>query len=223
MTEPSEIPLPGDDVPAVLGPAFSSALQWVAHAHRDQHRKGKPTVPYVSHLIGVASLVLEAGGTETEAVAALLHDAIEDQDITASDIRHWYGARVEEIVVACTDNVDDDAAGTRGTANWHARKESYLSHLEDERDAGILLVTGADKLHNARAMVADLRTGELAWTTFNAPPADQLWYYGSLRDVFRGRIPEYIDQEFQAAVAEIVRLTEVPVESAAWFEAHPST
>lgn len=209
--------------PAVLGPAFASALQWLSHAHRDQHRKGKPTVPYVSHLIGVASLVLEAGGTETEAVATLLHDAIEDQDVTAADIRARYGARVEEIVVACTDNVDDDdTTKTRGAANWHARKESYLAYLKVEHDAGILLVTAADKLHNARAMVADLRTGELAWTTFNAPPADQLWYYGSLCDVFRGRIPEYIDRELQAAVTEIVRLTDVTVETVAWFEAHPS-
>lgn len=236
MRKSPGIILSGNEAPAILGPAFWSAIQWVSEAHKDQCRKGKPKVPYVSHLLGVASLVLEAGGTETEAIAALLHDAVEDQDITLEEIRSRYGTRVEKIVAGCTDShaVPGDDPETpspphgaranrpvRNAANWHKRKQASLAHLKKEQDAGILLVSGADKLHNARAIVADLHTGRPAWTQFNAPPTDQLWYYRSLRDVLSHRIPAYLGRELRTAVDEIVRLTNVAVETVAWRKAHP--
>src|SRR4051812_25738069 len=99
---------PPADEPGRLGEPFTAAVAWAAELHRDQHRKGKPDVPYLSHLLGVASLVLEAAGTETEAIAALLHAAIEDQGVAVHDIVARFGARVSHIVLACTDDLTAD-------------------------------------------------------------------------------------------------------------------
>jgi (p)ppGpp synthase/HD superfamily hydrolase len=187
-------------------------------------------VPYVSHLLGVASLVLEAGGSETEAVAALLHDAVEDQDVKPTKIARRYGVRVADIVTRCTDSLvlpgdepQEPSPGhrqqPRGSGDWRARKEAYLEHLEAETDPSVLLVSAADKLHNARSVVADLRNPP-AWSQFNAPPKDQLWYYTSLRETLAGRIPAYLQQELDAAVAEIVSRTELGFETRAWDAAH---
>ncbi len=217
---------PGTDVPAVLGPAFWAAVQWVSQAHATQIRKGKPTVPYVAHLLGVAALVLEAGGTETEAVAALLHDSIEDVGVPAEEIAARFGPTVAAIVLACTDDltpVADSPATPRGKGDWHARKQAYLEHLRTEDDASVLAVAAADKLHNARAIVADLRAAPGGWARFNASPADQLWYYQSLRDAFDGRAPEFLSRELRAAVDEIDRLTDRGTETAAWQKANPET
>ena len=104
MTE-SPMLVPGTTTPAVLGPAFSAAVQWVSEAHSAQIRKGKPAVPYLAHLLGVAALVLEAGGTETEAVAALLHDSIEDAGASIEEIEARFGPKVAGIVRACTDDL----------------------------------------------------------------------------------------------------------------------
>ena len=224
-----EVKYPPSAVPGVVGKPFRKALSWAAKQHDGQHRKAKPDVPYVSHLLGVASLVLEAGGTETEAIAALLHDVIEDAEVTDDEIRRRFGPRVLEIVRACTDDLvtpgDDppDIVGKteRGAGDWHQRKSIYLDTLRHEDDPSILLVSGADKLHNARAMVADLRAEAPAWTQFNAPPRDQLWYYTSLRDVLSERLPRHLGAEFRVAVDDIVELTNLEVETAAWRAAHP--
>ena len=186
-------------MPGEVGKPFRKALSWATKQHAGQQRKGKPDVPYVSHLLGVAALVLEAGGTETEAIAALLHDVIEDTKVPDDEIRRRFGPRVVEIVRACTDDLvapgDDPEQpdclrrSERGAGDWHERKTTYLEKLATRTTRASLLVSGADKLHNARAMVADLRADAPAWTPFNAPPPDQLWYYTSLRDVLCDRLP----------------------------------
>jgi (p)ppGpp synthase/HD superfamily hydrolase len=215
----------------VLGARFAEAVAWVAELHRDQVRKGKPNVPYVSHLLAVAALVLEAGGSETEAIAALLHDAAEDQDVPLADIAARFGERVAAIVDGCTDTLvlpGDDleapdpgrAVVPRGRGDWRARKTAYLDHLAHEGDESVLLVSAADKLHDARAMVADLRAGPPAWAQFNASPHDQLWYYGGLYEALAGRIPEYLDRELMCAVDEMVERTDLELETAAWEAAH---
>ena len=207
----------------MIGEPFREALAFAVRCHGDQHRKGKPDVPYVSHLLGVAAIVVEAGGTETEAVAALLHDVIEDTSATPDDVRRRFGPHVLAIVLGCTDDLvapgDEPADGmtapTRGAADWHDRKTAYLDHLRNETDPGTLLVSAADKLHNARALVADLRVDDTAWTPFNAPPTQQLWYYTTLRDVLAGRVCAAIDHELRATVADIERLTNLEVATAA--------
>ena len=224
MTE-SLMLAPGTDLPAVLGSAFSAAVQWASELHATQIRKGKPTVPYMAHLLGVAALVLEAGGTETEAVAALLHDSIEDARVSAEEIEARFGPKVASIVLACTDDLtpgDDDAAvAPRGKGDWHARKQAYLEHLRTETDPSVLAVAAADKLNNAHAIVADIRAAAVpgAWARFNAPPEDQLWYYQSLRDAFGSDTPEFLSRELRAAVDEIDRLTDRDAETAAWHAA----
>jgi len=220
---------PPADEPGRLGEPFTAAVAWAAELHREQHRKGKPDVPYLSHLLGVASLVLEAAGTETEAIAALLHDAIEDQGVTVHEIVHRFGDRVARIVLACTDDVTGDdrpepaPIAPRGAANWHVRKEQYLAHLGSERDAGVLRVSLADKLHNARALLADVRADAETWARFNADPEAQLWYYRSLVDAFAA-LPEadpFLQRELAVAVDELVALTDLEIAGTAWRRAHP--
>ena len=224
MTESPMLVL-GTTAPAVLGPAFLDAVQWASELHAPQIRKGKPTVPYLAHLLGVAALVLEAGGSETEAVAALLHDSIEDAHISAANIEARFGSKVADIVQACTDDLtpgDDNAVvAPRGKGDWHARKQAYVEHVRAETDVSVLTVAAADKLNNAHAIVADLRAaaGPGAWARFNAPPEDQLWYYQSLRDAFGSDTPEFLSRELRAAVDEIDRLTDRDAETAAWHAA----
>ena len=149
----------------VLGQRFDAALGHAARLHRTQLRKATD-VPYVSHLLAVASLVIEDGGDEDEAIAALLHDAVEDQGGVAvlDDIRARFGPRVADIVEACSDSLAEDPAAK---APWRARKEQYLAHMA-EAPAAVLRVACADKLHNARCMLAEYRTmGEALWDRFN--------------------------------------------------------
>lgn len=229
-TADADAPLhPPADEPGRLGEPFTAAVAWAAELHRDQHRKGKPDVPYLSHLLGVASLVLEAAGTEAEAIAALLHDSIEDQGVTVHDIVHRFGDRVARIVLACTDDVTGDDQPEpapivpRGAENWHVRKEQYLAHLGTEHDAGVLRVSLADKLHNARALLADLRADPETWERFNAEPAAQLWYYRSLVDAFAAlsEADPFLVRELAVAVAQLDALTDLEIAGAAWRRTHP--
>jgi (p)ppGpp synthase/HD superfamily hydrolase len=142
-----------------LGELFAKALTYAFEAHRTQIRKGTGT-PYIAHLLGVAALVIEDGGDEEQAVAALLHDAVEDQGGRArlEDIRANFGLAVAAIVEACSDS---DVVGPKPP--WRERKEKYLEHLETAPPA-VLRVSAADKLYNARAIVADYRAlGEGLW------------------------------------------------------------
>ena len=192
----------GPDV--VLGPRFVGALEWAARRHAKQHKKGSD-VPYVAHLLGAAALVLEDGGTEREAIAALLHDAIEDADVSADKIRQRFGRKVARIVVACSDAPRKSA---RTAGNWRKRKTRSLAHLhEPDVSVSVLRVRAADALYNARSIVADLRrTGPEVWQRFHAGAVDQLWYYRSLSIVLSDRLPGHLTDELRVTVREMEEL-----------------
>jgi hypothetical protein len=171
-------------VPHVLTPRFADAVAYAAHLHRDQVRKVAGT-PYVAHLLGAAAFVLEQRGTsEDQAIAALLHDALEDQpDQTSEDeIARRYGPDVARMVRDCTD------ADVHPKRPWRHRKVDHLVHLQHV-GRGSLQVALADKLHNARAILTDLQVGGASvWSRFSAPPVAQRWYYSALAAVFRQRL-----------------------------------
>jgi (p)ppGpp synthase/HD superfamily hydrolase len=156
------------------------ALGIAARLHAMQRRKGSE-IPYLAHLLGTCSIALDYGADEDEAIAALLHDAIEDvqptEDARAAVAR--FGERVLHIVEGCTDS------DQHPKPPWHARKQAYVDHLADA-DASVLLVSSADKLHNARSVVADLRRhGEATWDRFTGGRDGSLWYYRALVAAFR--------------------------------------
>ena len=192
----------------MVGSRFVKAVERACDWHDGQVRKGSG-VPYVSHLLAVASLVLEAGGDEEQAIAAMLHDAVEDRPDLASPeaIREEFGDRVADIVVECSDREH----GVEGTPdNWRSRKEDYVRSLSAaSRDA--LLVSCADKLHNARSLLRDLvQEKEAVWDRFNqTDPAEQLWYYRALAELFAERIrkPAWLPEELHRTVEDIAALT----------------
>jgi len=156
--------------------AFSEACD----LHGTQFRKGT-RIPYISHLMAVASLVLENGGDVDETVAALLHDAAEDQGgkMTLERIRQRFGDRVASIVDGCTDTYEDPKPP------WKPRKQAYLERLS-KAPASVRLVGSADKLHNARRMLADyLEVGENLWKRFNAPKEELLWYHRAVTETLK--------------------------------------
>lgn len=172
----------------MLTDRFAHAAQFAIELHRAQTRKAT-AIPYFTHLFAVCSLVLEDGGTEDEAIAALLHDGPEDQGghVVLEEIKTRFGGAVAAIVAGLS-----DAMPALGEAKppWRERKEAYLRHLASA-PASVLRVSLADKLHNARSILVDLGiVGEGVWDRFNAARADQAWYYGELLSVFRERLPE---------------------------------
>jgi (p)ppGpp synthase/HD superfamily hydrolase len=185
--------------PSSLTLRFIEAVAYATKLHLGQARKGSG-VPYVGHLLGVCSLVLEEGGTEDEAIAALLHDAGEDQGGEARlvEIRRLFGSDVESIVRACSDTLLQDKP------DWQTRKEQYLVHLEHQ-PRSVLLVSLADKLFNARAILRDYLTeGEALWGRFTGDRDAQLWYYRSLSKVFRRRLPDVrMTNELLQVIAEL--------------------
>jgi (p)ppGpp synthase/HD superfamily hydrolase len=171
----------------LLERAFSVALA----AHGDTERKGSG-VPYLAHLLAVAAMVVEHGGSDVQVAAALLHDAAEDGGGRAmlARIRAEVGSEVARLVEALSDSLVDTTAGEE-KAPWLTRKARYVRRLAHEpREA--LLVCVADKLHNARALLDAYRAeGEQAFQRFNEPdPAGQLWYFQSLADVLAARLRE---------------------------------
>ena len=190
----------------VVGKRFRDALVWAAELHEEQKRKGG-NVPYVAHLIGVASIVLEHGGDEDQAIGALLHDALEDQAhrMSPGEIRARFGERVERIVEACTDG-DPGEQRDRDHARWMARKEKYIDEVAT-KPAEALLVSMADKLYNARAILEDYRElGDALWPRFTTGKDGTLWYYRSLLAAFRPRAQNRLWHELDRTVAEIERL-----------------
>jgi (p)ppGpp synthase/HD superfamily hydrolase len=183
-----------------LGDRFDDALVYAADLHRDQVRK-ESRVPYVSHLLAVTSLVIEDGGDEDEAIAALLHDAVEDQGGAPrlEDIRRRYGDGVAAIVAGCSDTDQTPKPP------WRLRKEAYLAHLADPATpASVLRVSAADKLHNARSVLADRRVlGDLVWDRFNAGREEQLWYYRAVVEVMRTRFPGRLTDELADVVQRL--------------------
>lgn len=166
---------------------FHAALIYTAKLHAKQYRKDTD-IPYISHLYSVACLVMEAGGNEDEVIGALLHDAAEDQGGISqlNEIRAQFGDAAADIVAGCTD--DMPAAGETKRP-WKARKEAYLEHLSTAPDS-VLLVSNADKLHNARSILTDLQEiGEVIWDRFTASREETLWYYRSLAEAFLQHSP----------------------------------
>lgn len=170
-----------DSASMISSERFASAFGYAARAHAAQLRKGS-TVPYISHPLAVSALVLEYGGDEDQAIAALLHDVIEDGGAAhASPINQYFGERVLRIVLDCT-----DALGAQ-KPEWLPRKQRYLEHL-----AGVapdsLLVNACDKLHNARCILRDLQQyGDAAFERFSAGREPVLWYYRKLSELFSRR------------------------------------
>jgi (p)ppGpp synthase/HD superfamily hydrolase len=179
-----------------LGERFQEALKYAAELHNTQTRKASE-VPYVGHLLSVAGLVIEADGTETEAIAALLHDAAEDQggDATLADIEERFGADVAKIVDECSDTV------ITPKPPWRRRKEDYVKHLGQASDSTVR-VSMADKLDNARAILRDLRRhGPQVWQRFNTTdPHEHLWYYKALLEVYRQRSDSWIVDELARVI-----------------------
>jgi len=189
-----------------LGDRFASALRYAHEIHRSDTRKGSST-PYVSHLLAVCALVLEDGGDEDEAIAALLHDTIEDHadEVTRVDLEARFGTRVAEMVVACTDTPPDYRGGEKPP--WRERKEAYVARLRGKKYPGCRLAL-ADKLHNLRTTVTDYRRqGDGIWKKFNAGKEDQLWYHGALVEAFReAGATGPLAEEFERCVTELRRL-----------------
>ncbi len=185
-----------------LGPRFSTALAFANEIHGDQFRKGT-TIPYISHLLAVASIVIEAGGDEDTAIAALLHDAVEDQGGPAmlKRIRNRFGPAVAEIVAACSDTDVDPKPP------WRKRKESYVESIPHKSNS-MLLVSLADKLHNARCILADFKQiHDDLWVRFTGDRDGTLWYYRALVEAFRGRGHMQLWQALEDAVTELESLT----------------
>jgi (p)ppGpp synthase/HD superfamily hydrolase len=188
-----------------LGSRFLRAFQFAAEKHAGQTRKAS-TIPYVAHLMGVASLVLEAGGDEDLAIAALLHDVVEDCGGAPmlKEVRRRFGPRVARIVDGCTD------ADTYPKPPWRERKEKYLRHLK-KADADTRLVSAADKLNNVRSILTDYReVGESVWSRFKGGRDGTLWYYRVLLDEFLRRPANRITWELALAVKELEALAEGP-------------
>ncbi len=184
-----------------LSPRFSEALVFAHELHAKQIRKGSG-VPYIAHLLGVASLALEYGATEDEAIAALLHDAIEDQGgaSTREKIRARFGDNVTAIVDGCTDS---DAIPK---PPWQERKEAYLKHLQTG-SASVRLVSAADKLYNARSILKDYRIlGDELWSRFHGKKEGTLWYYRALVNSFLAGEVTPIIKELARVISELESL-----------------
>lgn len=186
-----------------LGPRFAEGLAYAAQLHAAQVRKASGT-PYIAHLLGVASLVLESGADEDEVIAALLHDAIEDQGGAAArqEIRERFGERVAAIVDGCSD------AETIPKPPWRERKERFLTHLQ-AADPAILRVVAADKLYNVRSLLRAYRQqGEGLWAHFRGGREGTLWYHREAARILSARGEGWLFEELADAVDELVQIVE---------------
>ncbi len=166
--------------PRPLSYKFTEALLYAGEIHGRQRRKGG--IPFMAHLLGVTSIVLEDGSDEEVGIAALLHDAVEDHPqggATEKEILQRFGPRVHRIVLGCTDT---DPSGALGMS-WEERKEGFIARLRLETDPDVIRVTAADKVYNARSIINDLRlVGETVWSRFSVPREKTLWYYRAVTD-----------------------------------------
>jgi (p)ppGpp synthase/HD superfamily hydrolase len=187
-----------------LSERFEGALAYTARLHATQVRKVS-NIPYIAHLLAVTAIVLEYGADEDEAIAALLHDAIEDQGGQAvrTQIEQRYGARVAAIVEGCSDT------DVFPKPPWRQRKEAYLAHLRIA-PASVRLISAADKLANVRSVIMDYHlVGEQVWERFNGGRAGTLWNYRALVETFMAAGTTPLVEELARAVAEMERLAGV--------------
>jgi (p)ppGpp synthase/HD superfamily hydrolase len=183
---------------------FAAALTFAWDVHGRQLRK-KTGIPYMAHVMAVGALALEHGADEDVAIAALLHDAVEDSEDGAAThrrIEERFGPRVAGIVVACSDAIAEPG---KPKPPWRQRKETYLRHLDSDADSDVLLVSAADKVHNAGSILADLRIeGDTVWQRFTVTdPRAQLWYYTSVTEILRRRLPGRLTDRLGSVVEEI--------------------
>jgi len=193
---------PGNLPQPVLSARFRAALAYASRLHARQSRKGTKR-PYVAHLLGVTSTVLTHGGDGDEAIAALLHDAVEDQGgkPRLREIRRKFGTRVARIVDGCTDSY------TEPKPPWLERKKAYLSHLR-RADKSTCLVSAADKLYNAREILADYRShGDDIWKRFSGEKRRTLWYYREVAKILRGKVPPALGDELDRVVSKLSHLS----------------
>lgn len=179
----------------MLSSRYDEALRYAHDLHREQTRKGT-TIPYISHLMTVSALVIEHGGTEDQAIGALLHDAAEDQggEATLADIRKRFGDTVAQIVHDCTDAWEEPKPA------WRPRKEAYLAILP-KKSPQSLLVSLADKTHNAEAILFDYRAlGDVLWPRFTGGADGTRWYYGALARAFAQAMPGRLNDRLALAV-----------------------
>jgi len=184
-----------------LSPKFEEALVYATRVHGGQLRK-KTRIPYIGHLLGVTAIAMEYGANETEAIAALLHDAVEDCGGAERqrEIEEKFGPEVGEIVAGCTDSDQTPKPP------WRERKEKYIAHLKTA-SAATRLVSASDKLHNVGAIVHNLREeGESVWDRFKAGKEGALWYYRSLVTAFREHGRNALVDELDRVVTEMERL-----------------
>src|SRR3954454_2451278 len=191
-----------------LSQKLDDALHFAFEQHRFHVRKGS-RVPYLSHLLSVSALVLEHGGSEDQAIAGLLHDAVEDAapgqgpDVLAA-IGDEFGPEVRAMVEACSDSLNDEG----GKRPWRERKLDYVAglRLPAKKSDDALLVTAADKIHNARSIARDLRTyGPSFWGTFSACEHDLLWYYTAVEAAIAERVGAHeVVETLHAAVEDLI-------------------
>ena len=187
----------------LISARYGEALLWAEAIHRDQRRKGK-AVPYISHLISVSALVWEDGGTEEQAIAALLHDAIEDAGQSHGSIAERFGEAVADIVRDCTDTSDNTPPGEKEP--WLLRKTRTIASLEHKPEAS-LVVTAADKAHNAGDMVLDARRDPAMWSKFNAGLEGSAWYLLRIHQQLKRQLPQSRSVErLGEAVSEILEM-----------------
>jgi (p)ppGpp synthase/HD superfamily hydrolase len=186
----------------ILSPKFEQALVYAATIHAGQTRKGTG-IPFLVHLMSVASIALEHGAHEEEAIGALLHDAVEDAGGKArlEDIRARFGEKVAEIVEGCTD------PQAKPKPPWRARKAAFIAHIPRAHES-VRLVAAADKLHNARTILRDLRAlGDAVWDRYSGGKEGMLWYYRCLVQAFKTSGISPLVEELERVVAEIERLS----------------
>lgn len=187
----------------MLSSQFENAFNFAVQLHASQKRKGSG-IPYISHLMAVAALVLEDGGDEDQAIAALLHDAVEDQGgkKTLQEIQRRFGDRVALIVEGCSDSFYTPKPP------WRKRKETYINHLR-LAPKDVRRVSLADKLHNVQSILRDLRQeGETVWQRFNGGKDGTLWYYNSLVDIFQEIDDSPMVDELSRIVMEIQEIAD---------------
>ncbi len=180
------------------GEAFAKALAFATRAHEGQVRKGAGS-PYITHPLAVASLVGEYGGDEEQAIAALLHDVMEDCGVERDEIAREFGERVARIVAACTDST------AQPKPPWRARKEAHVAHVRGE-PADVKLVLAADKLHNATSILRDLgrrSVGDAVWSRFRASKPEVIWYYRAMIDALADGWDSELVEELRRVVARM--------------------
>ncbi len=191
----------------ILSPRFDEALVFASQLHAGQARKGT-AIPYVAHLLAVTAIVLEHGGGEDEAIAALLHDAFEDRGgpVTRAEVQSRFGEHVVAVVDGCTDTE------TVPKPPWRQRKEAYVAHI-GTASPSVRLVSAADKLHNARSILADYRRlGDALWGRFTGGRDGTLWYYRALVDAFRAAESTPLIEELERTVSEVEGLVAAPLD-----------